>query len=155
MLNLIHSVNFNPISIPDHSLLTCEIKLPEKRIKCDVSRNENVKNINRKHKLNAIPENFLSDTELVDSLQDTINRIENTLNVNNDVQTAYHEFCVVVKMKWITNYRFEVTHGTVINVLNRCIHGTEIQLFKNNGSKCRRVKRNGLNHMVQTLRKRI
>jgi hypothetical protein len=97
MLNLIHSVNFNPISIPDHSLLTCEIKLPEKRIKCDVSRNENVKNINRKHKLNAIPENFLSDTELLDSLQDTINRIENTLNVNNNVQTAYDEFCVLVK----------------------------------------------------------
>jgi hypothetical protein len=56
-----------------------------------------VKNINRKHKLNAFPDNFLSDTELLDSLQDTINRIENTLNVNNNVQTAYDEFCVLVK----------------------------------------------------------
>jgi hypothetical protein len=155
MLNLIHSVNFNPISIPDHSLLTCEIKLPEKRIKCDVSRNENVKNINSKHKLNAIPENFLSDTELLDSLQDTINRIENTLNVNNNVQTAYDEFCVLVKDEmdnklpirsnsWNRNKRAKSMHKR-----------TEIQLFKNNGSKCRRVKRNGLNHMVQTLRKRI
>jgi len=98
MLDLINSVNFNPISIPDHSLLTCEIKLPEKkRIKCDVSRNENVENINRKHKLNDIPDNFLSDTELLDSLQDTINRIENALNVNNSVQSAYDEFCVLVK----------------------------------------------------------
>jgi hypothetical protein len=56
-----------------------------------------VKNINRKHKLNAFPDDLLSDTELLDSLQDTINRIENTLNVNNNVQTAYDEFCVLVK----------------------------------------------------------
>ena len=97
MLDLINSVNFNPISIPDHSLLIYEIKLQENRIKCDVSRNENLKNINRKHKLNDIPEFFLSDTELLDSLQDTINRIENALNVNNNVQSAYDEFCVLVK----------------------------------------------------------
>lgn len=97
MLDLINSINFNPISIPDHSILTCEIKLPEKMKKCDVSRNENVENINRKHKLNDIPDNFLSDTELLDSLQDTINRIENALNLNISVQSAYDEFCVLVK----------------------------------------------------------
>lgn len=61
---------------------------PKKSIKCDVSRNENVENINRKHKLNGIPDNFLSDTELLYSCQDTINRIENALNVNNSVQSA-------------------------------------------------------------------
>ena len=33
MMDLINSVNFNSISIPDHSLLTCEKKLPEKKYK--------------------------------------------------------------------------------------------------------------------------
>ena len=69
----------------------------KKRIKCGVSRNENVQYINRKHKLNDIPDNVLSDTELLDSLQDTINRIENALNVNNSVQSADDEFCVLVR----------------------------------------------------------
>ena len=152
MLNLINSVNFNPISIPDDSLLTCEIKLPEKRIKSYVSRNENVKNINRKHKLNAIPENFLSNTELLDSLQNTINCIENALNVNNNVQTAYDEFSVLVKDEmdnkllirsdaWNRNKRAKSTYKPYWNPTLQ--------------KQWDKVKRNRLNHMVQTLRKRI
>ncbi|CAG2219308.1 unnamed protein product [Mytilus edulis] len=51
----------------------------------------------RKSRVNNIPDNFLLDNAIRDRINETINRIENAINVENNVQSAFDEFCVLLK----------------------------------------------------------
>ena len=55
-----------------------------------------------KYRVDNIPENFLLDNEMRDRINNTINRIENAINVENNLQSAVDKFCELLKTKWIT-----------------------------------------------------
>ncbi|VDI09227.1 Hypothetical predicted protein [Mytilus galloprovincialis] len=99
MSDIINTVNHCPVSVPDHSLLTGEIRLPDNTpcsITCDTS-DRNIESTKRKYNVSSIPDSFLSDQERLDLIYGAINRIENSINVDNCVQSAYDNFCAVVK----------------------------------------------------------
>jgi hypothetical protein len=47
----------------------------------------------RKYRVNNIPDNFLSDDAIRNKINETIYRIENAIHVENNVQSAYDDFC--------------------------------------------------------------
>ncbi|CAC5405714.1 unnamed protein product [Mytilus coruscus] len=98
MIDIINQVNYNPEKIPDHSILLCEIRVPKVCIERNNPHTIDVTMSNStKYQVNNIPENFLLDNTIRDQINETINRIENAINVENNVQSAFDEFCVLLK----------------------------------------------------------
>jgi hypothetical protein len=50
----------------------------------------------RKYRVNNIPDNFLVDDAIRDKINETIYRIENAIHVENNVQSAYDDFCILI-----------------------------------------------------------
>lgn len=98
MTDIINQVNFNPERIPDHSILLCEIKVPKLCTKRNSlqTTHESVTNT-RKYRVNNIPDNFLVDDAIRDKINETIYRIENAIHVENNVQSAYDDFCILIQ----------------------------------------------------------
>ncbi|CAC5395184.1 unnamed protein product [Mytilus coruscus] len=97
MIDIINQVNYNPEKIPDHSILLCEIKVPKVCIERNTQTIDETTSNTRKYRVNNIPDNFLLDSAIRDRINETINRIENAINVENNVQSAFDEFCVLLK----------------------------------------------------------
>ncbi|CAC5399804.1 unnamed protein product [Mytilus coruscus] len=96
MIDIINQVNYNPEKIPDHSILLCEIKVPKVCIERNTQTIDETTSNTRKYRVNNIPDNFL-DSAIRDRINETINCIENAINVENNVQSAFDEFCVLLK----------------------------------------------------------
>ncbi|VDI14403.1 Hypothetical predicted protein [Mytilus galloprovincialis] len=94
MSDVIDSVNYHPESIPDHSILLCDIKCVMKQnsenYDCKVSKRikRNTKNV---------PNDFLTDESVQQMVRDTITKIENFIHVDQDIQSAYNEFQELVQ----------------------------------------------------------
>lgn len=98
MTDIINQVNFNPKRIPDHSILLCEIKvrkLCNKRNSLQTTH-ESVTNT-RKYRVNNIPDNFLVDNVIRDTINETIYRIENAIHVKNNVHSSNDDFCILIQ----------------------------------------------------------
>jgi hypothetical protein len=69
----------NSIKIPDHSLLLCDITLDHDQILNSITNN---KDVNRERfKLSNVPNDFLTGPEIARQVNETIERIENSLRV--------------------------------------------------------------------------
>ncbi|CAC5394458.1 unnamed protein product [Mytilus coruscus] len=94
MSDVIDSVNYHPESIPDHSILLCDLKCVVKQnsenYDCKVSKRikRNTKNV---------PNDFLTDESVQQMVRDTITKIENFIHVDQDIQSAYNEFQELVQ----------------------------------------------------------
>lgn len=94
MSDVIDSVNYHPESIPDHSILLCDLKCVMKQnsenYDCKVSKriSRNTKNV---------PNDFLTDESVQQMVRDTITKIENFIHVDQDIQSAYNEFQELVQ----------------------------------------------------------
>jgi sRNA-binding regulator protein Hfq len=51
----------------------------------------------RKYRVNNIPDNFLVDDAIRDKINETIYRIENAIHVENNVQSEYDDFCILIQ----------------------------------------------------------
>jgi hypothetical protein len=51
----------------------------------------------RKYRVNNIPDNFLVDDAIRDKINETIYRIENAIHVENNVQSAYDDLCILIQ----------------------------------------------------------
>ncbi|CAC5415578.1 unnamed protein product [Mytilus coruscus] len=94
---VINQVNYSPEKVPDHSILLCEIRVPKVCIERNTHTIDETTSNSRKYRMNNIPDNFLLDNAIRDRNNETINRIENAINVENNVQSAFDEFCVLLK----------------------------------------------------------
>jgi hypothetical protein len=115
MTDIINQVNFNPERILDHYILLCEIKVPKLCTKRNSLQTtyESVTNT-RKYRVNNIPDNFLVDDAIRDKINETICRIENAIHVENNVQSAYDDFCVL-KQDEMNNKLPRTKHKTYNN----------------------------------------
>jgi hypothetical protein len=69
-----------PDKIPDHSLLLCDITLDHDQILNSITNN---KDVNRERfKLSNVPNDFLTGPEIARQVNETIERIENSLRVS-------------------------------------------------------------------------
>lgn len=83
-----------PDSLPDRSLLYCDIKLS---VDLCLNLQETPNNDKRKYNISLIPNDFFVNEEIQVQLFEAIEKIENYLEISKDVQNAYDEFQLLVK----------------------------------------------------------
>lgn len=119
MTDIINQVNLNPKRIPDHSILLCEIKvrkLCNKRNSLQTTH-ESVTNT-RKYRVNNIPDNFLVDNAIRDTINETIYRIENAIHVKNNVQSANDDFCILIQDEMDNKFQGQSMKPITTTVVN-------------------------------------
>ena len=85
--DLINEINYIPDKIPDNSLLLCDITLDHDQILNSITNN---KDVNRERfKLSNVPNDFLTGPEIARKVNETIERIENSLRVSENVQSLW------------------------------------------------------------------
>ncbi|CAC5383691.1 unnamed protein product [Mytilus coruscus] len=89
MSDIINTLNYNPESIPDHSLLSCDIKYP---VNVDEISNHYANEVKIKRNARKIPDDFLISDEVRHKVLDTIEKIEHSVYLDQNVQNAYDEF---------------------------------------------------------------
>ncbi|VDI47596.1 Hypothetical predicted protein [Mytilus galloprovincialis] len=97
MSTVINEINYMPDKIPDHSLLVCDVIIPggPKTQNIDVLKSD-PKVQNRKFKLTNVPNDFLKNIGIIEKVNETIIRIENSIQITQNVQTAYNEFQLLI-----------------------------------------------------------
>ncbi len=82
-----------PRIIPDHNILRWSVNLP-----AQVSPgNTSVKSVTiTKYDVTTVPDDLLSDPDVLSKLNQGIQRIENVVNQQNDLNVIYEDFCEVV-----------------------------------------------------------
>jgi len=96
MSSIINDIAYIPESIPDHSLLYCDFKTSVKlETKSNIANNHD--NKNTKYKVTNVPNDFLVNDEIRQKLLQTIDKIENYIKTENDIQHAYDEFENLIK----------------------------------------------------------
>ena len=91
---MINEINYVPDKIPAHSLLLCDITLDHDQILNSITNN---KDVNRERfKLSNVPNDFLTGPEIARQVNETIERIENSLRVSENVQSGYDDFQTLV-----------------------------------------------------------
>ena len=136
MTDIINQVNFNPKRIPDHSILLCEIKvrkLCNKRNSLQTTH-ESVTNT-RKYRVNNIPDNFLVDNAIRDTINETIYRIENAIHVKNNVQSANDDFCILIQDEMDNKFQGQSMKPITTTVVNQDISPIGMTFCKASGTQ--------------------
>ncbi|VDI15074.1 Hypothetical predicted protein [Mytilus galloprovincialis] len=89
MSDVINTLNYNPESIPDHSLLSYDIKYP---VNVDEMSNHYANEVKIKRNARKIPDDFLISDEVRHKVLDAIEKIEHSVYLDQNVQNAYDEF---------------------------------------------------------------
>lgn len=88
MSSIINEIDNVPDSIPDHSLLFCEFEILHI---CGKNNNANTLQ-NDKFNFKQMPYDFLINEEIHQDIYRTIERIEQYIVAESDIQNAYDEF---------------------------------------------------------------
>ena len=89
MSDIINDIGYNPNSIPDHSLLICELKCPKQTNEI----HHEVQNVEKnKRNIRNIPDDFLINENVRQKVFDTIEKMEHSIQLDQNVQGAYNDF---------------------------------------------------------------
>ena len=97
MSDIIDEIQIHPTSIPDHSLLTCELLTPSMERSDNASASDVRSPPSKTYNTRAIPPDFMLDDDARAQVQQTLQRIEHAINLNTDIQCAYDEFLTVIR----------------------------------------------------------
>ena len=99
VVNVINQNNLHlpcPLSkLPDHALLWCQLDMSYWRTNGIRPTTDSVTTVT-KYMINRVPQGFLSDRNRNDIIQ-TIQKIQTTLDIQHDVNTAYSEILTLVR----------------------------------------------------------
>ncbi|CAC5382575.1 unnamed protein product [Mytilus coruscus] len=86
MSTVINEINYMPDKIPDHSLLVCDVIIPggPNTENIDVLKSD-PKVQNRKFKLANVPNDFLKNIGIIEKVNETIIRIENSIQITQNI----------------------------------------------------------------------
>lgn len=85
--DLINEINYVPDKIHNHALLLCDITLDHDQILNSITNN---KDVNRERfKLSNVPNDFLTGPEIARKVNETIERIKNSLRVSENVHSLW------------------------------------------------------------------
>ncbi|CAC5390279.1 unnamed protein product [Mytilus coruscus] len=92
-----YELNVMPDRIPDHSLLYCDILVPKAVSNASYCDHRNTTGLKRKFKVSALPNDFLNNEEITQLINDTISNIENSIQINENIQIAYDQFQSLIR----------------------------------------------------------
>ncbi|KAK6176303.1 hypothetical protein SNE40_014610 [Patella caerulea] len=96
MSNLVNGQNM-PDVIPDHSILTWNIKVPTNTLHEDLLEHDSdTSSVLKRYKKENITGEFLSNSEIRLKVEDTIRNIEHKLEIDKNVTSAYEDFVVFI-----------------------------------------------------------
>ncbi|VDI33576.1 Hypothetical predicted protein [Mytilus galloprovincialis] len=96
MSDIINNISYIPDSIPDHSVLYCDVNLSI-NLKRNMDMNKSENNASHKHNVSSVPNDFLLNEDIFHKVLEAIQKIENYIEVSSDVQNAYDEFQSLIK----------------------------------------------------------
>ena len=89
----------------------------------------------RKYRVNNIPDNFLVDDAIRDKINETIYRIENAIHVENNVQSAYDDFCILIQDEMDNKLPRTKQKPITTTVVNQDISPIGMTFCKTSGTK--------------------
>ncbi|CAC5391004.1 unnamed protein product [Mytilus coruscus] len=94
MSDIVNDIAYVPESIPDHSFLYSDIK-----IELNYKTNSEEPQVIRKpkYKVSTVPNDFLLNVQIHSKVMETIQKIENYINVSSDIQNTYDQFQGLIK----------------------------------------------------------
>ncbi|CAC5399360.1 unnamed protein product [Mytilus coruscus] len=94
MSKKISDCNYVPDRIPDHSLLCCDIRQP--KFEQNIYSAHDSTDKRKRYKLNSMPDDFLSNNEILDVVNSTILQIENSIRISGNIHHAYDAFTTLI-----------------------------------------------------------